>query len=37
METLAAQVGGVVARLRGEAELREELARLRAQHGRDAG
>jgi GAF domain-containing protein len=37
METLAAQIGGVVARLRGEAELREELARLRAQHGRDAG
>ncbi len=37
METLAAQIGGVVARLRGEAELREELARLRAQHRRDAG
>jgi len=30
METLAAQVGGVVGRLRGEAQLREELAQLRA-------
>lgn len=30
METLAAQVGGAVGRLRREADLREELARLRA-------
>ena len=33
METLAAEVAGAIARLRGDAALREELGRLRARDG----